>query len=305
MESPVIDIQDAWKAYGDVAALRGISLGVPPRSVYAFLGPNGAGKTTTIRLILGLHKADRGSISIFGKSMESHRIAVLQRTGSLVESPSAYAHLTGRENLEIQRRLRASPKAAIEEALRTVGLLAAANRLVKTYSLGMRQRLGIAWALLGNPELLVLDEPTNGLDPAGIHEVRDLIRELPKTRGVTVFLSSHLLAEVEQVATHFAILADGLVRFEGTPDELRTLRAPTVVIEVNLPERGYMLLIEAGCKCRLQQQRIMVDIDEHLGPADINSILVQAGLRVSHLSVQQATLEDIFLQLTTGESTHA
>ena len=306
MESPVIDLQDVWKAYANVTALRGIRLSVPARSVYAFLGPNGAGKTTTIRLILGLHKADRGSISVFGKSLESHRIAALERTGSLVESPSLYAHLTARENLEVQRRLRALPKTAIDEALRTVGLLAAADRLVKTYSLGMRQRLGIAWALLGNPELLVLDEPTNGLDPAGIHEIRCLVRELPKTRGVTVFLSSHLLAEVEQVATHFAILSDGMVRFQGTPDELRTLSRPTVIIEVDQPERGLVILSEAGCRCRLQESRIVSELDDRIRPAAMNSLLVQAGLKVSHLSISEATLEHLFLQLTQkAEPTHA
>src|SRR5262249_4989903 len=198
--APAIEIHDLWKTYGSVKALRGVSLSVPAPSVYGFLGPNGAGKTTTIRLILGLQRPDRGTLSLFGLSLQEDRIALLRRMGSLVEAPSLYPHLTGRENLEVHRRLLILPLRAIDEALETVDLVSVAHRLVKTYSHGMRQRLGVATALLGNPDLLVLDEPTNGLDPNGIHEMRGLIRTLPKTRGITVFLSSHLLSEVEQVA---------------------------------------------------------------------------------------------------------
>jgi ABC-type multidrug transport system ATPase subunit len=188
-----------------MAAVRGLSLRVPPQSVYGFLGPNGAGKSTTIRMVLGLQRPNRGTISLFGRPLARERIALLRRIGSLVESPSLYLHLTGRENLEVHRRLLGSPARAIDEALEAVELSPVASRLVRNYSSGMKQRLGLAQALLGNPELLLLDEPTNGLDPAGIHEVRMLIRDLPRRRGVTVFLSSHLLAEVEQIATHLAI----------------------------------------------------------------------------------------------------
>ncbi len=201
-----IQIEDVWKSYGAVPAVCGLSLNVPPRSVYGFLGPNGAGKSTTIRIVLGLQRPDRGSVYLFGHALAENRLTLLRRIGSLVESPSLYENLTGRENLEVHRRLLALPIRAIDEALDTVDLLPAADRVVKGYSSGMKQRLGLAQALLGNPELLLLDEPTNGLDPAGIREVRDLIRDLPNRSKATVFLSSHLLAEVEQVATHLAVI---------------------------------------------------------------------------------------------------
>lgn len=191
-----VRVEEVWKKYGSTAAVRGLSLSVPGQSVYGFLGPNGAGKSTTIRLVLGLQRPDRGAISLFARPLAAERIALLRRIGSLVESPSLYLHLTGRENLEVHRRLLGISKRAIDEALESVDLVPAASRLVRNYSSGMKQRLGLAQALLGNPELLLLDEPTNGLDPAGIHQVRTPVRDLPKRCAVTVFLSSHLLAEV-------------------------------------------------------------------------------------------------------------
>src|SRR2546426_978744 len=220
MEIPV-RVKEVWKTFGSTRAVRGLRLSVPAQSVYGFLGPNGAGKSTTIRMMLGLQRPDRGTVSLFGRPLVAERIAALRRIGSMVESPSLYLHLTGRENLEVHRRILGVSKHFIDEALETVDLISVAGRLVRNYSSGMKQRLGLAQALLGNPDLLLLDEPTNGLDPAGIHEVRTLVRDLPKRRGMTVFLSSHLLAEVEQVATHFAIISQGQLKFEGTPEELR------------------------------------------------------------------------------------
>src|SRR5258708_7435004 len=243
---PLVRIEEVWKSYGSTAAVRQLSLSVPAQSVYGFLGPNGAGKSTTIRMILGLQRPDRGRISLFGKPLEQERATLLARIGSLVESPSLYQHLTGRENLEVHRRLLDAPEKAIDEALETVGLISAAGRIVRGYSSGMKQRLGLAQALLGGPELLVLDEPTNGLDPAGIHEVRSLMRDLPKRRGVTLFLSSHLLAEVEQVATHFAIISEGQSRFEGTAEDLRIRSKPVIVAEVDDGERARNILAGAG-----------------------------------------------------------
>src|SRR5215813_11845892 len=172
-----VQVDGVHKAYGTRPAVQGLSLRVPAQSVYGFLGPNGAGKSTTIRMILGLQRPDRGSISLFGQQLET---SLLGRIGSLVEAPSLYLHLTGRENLEVHRRLLDIPKPSISRALEVVGLIDAADRVVRGYSSGMKQRLGLAQALLGDPELLVLDEPTNGLDPAGIHEVRALIRDLPQ-----------------------------------------------------------------------------------------------------------------------------
>src|SRR5215472_9516228 len=234
----LIQIDQVWKSYGSTPAVKGLSLRVPPKSIFGFLGPNGAGKSTTIRMMLGLQRPDRGNIRLFGKPLDADRLDALARVGSLVESPSLYLHLTGRENLEVHRRLLNAPADVIDEVLETVGLAQAADRPVRGYSSGMKQRLGLAQALLGRPELLILDEPTNELDPAGIHEVRSLVRSLPKRRGVTVFLSSHLLSEVEQVATHLAIISQGRLMFEGTRQELQRRSQQLIVVEVDQPERA-------------------------------------------------------------------
>ena len=294
----VVQIEEVWKAYGSTQAVRGLSLTVPSQSVYGFLGPNGAGKSTTIRMVLGLQRPDRGRITLFGRPLASERVALLRRIGSLVESPSLYQHLTGREHLEVHRRLLALPKSVIDEALETVDLLAVGDRLVRNYSSGMKQRLGIAQALLGNPELLVLDEPTNGLDPAGIHEMRTLIRDLPKRRGATVFLSSHLLSEVEQVATHFAIISQGQLKFEGTPEQLRIPSEQIIVVEVDQPERAQSLLTGVGRSVSREGDRILIANDGQCEAAQINTILVEAGVAVSHLATRHKTLEDVFLDLT-------
>ena len=293
-----VRIEEVWKTFGSTAAVCGLSLTVPAQSVYGFLGPNGAGKSTTIRMVLGLQRPSRGRIFLFGRPLEEERVALLRRIGSLVESPSLYQHLTGRENLEVHRRLLGARKSSIDEALRTVDLLSVAGRLVRNYSSGMKQRLGIAQALLGDPELLLLDEPTNGLDPAGIHEVRALVRDLPRRRGVTVFLSSHLLAEVEQVATHLAIISQGRVNFEGTPEELRKRSKPTLAVSVDQTERAYSLLVRRGCQVTREGQRLLIAPDGCDEPAEINAILVQAGIAVSQLVTQHLTLEDLFLELT-------
>src|SRR4051812_30787245 len=257
MEEIPLQIHEVWKSFGATSALQGLSLHVPAQSVYGFLGPNGAGKSTTIRLMLGLQKPDRGTISVFGRPLESDRPNLLARIGSLVEAPSLYGHLTGRENLEVHRRLLDVPRQAIDHALETVDLLSASDRVVRGYSSGMKQRLGIAQALLGNPELLLLDEPTNGLDPAGIHEVRTLVRDLPNRRGVTLFLSSHLLAEVEQVATHFAIISEGQSRFEGAAEDLRIRSKPVIVVEVDDDERACKILISAGIRVIPEGSRVL------------------------------------------------
>jgi ABC-type multidrug transport system ATPase subunit len=299
MEPPV-RIDKVWKTYRSNMAVCGLSLSVPPQSVYGFLGPNGAGKSTTIRMVLGLQRPTRGTISLFGRPLETERVALLKRIGSLVESPSLYLHLTGRENIEVHRRLLGISKRFIDEALATVDLTSVASRLVRNYSSGMKQRLGLAQALLGNPDLLLLDEPTNGLDPAGIHEVRTLVRDLPKRCGVTVFLSSHLLAEVEQVATHLAIISEGQLKFEGTPEELQKRSKQMIVIKVDQPERAHALLTEIGCAVTREADRILIAPSDRCEPARLNTILVRAGVGVSHLATQHLTLEDLFLELTSS-----
>jgi ABC-2 type transport system ATP-binding protein len=299
MGTAVIKLDQICKSYGEVHAVRDLSLSVPPQSVYGFLGPNGAGKTTTIRLLLALLQPDRGGIELFGRSLQQERIAILRRVGSLVDAPSLYSHLTGRENLEAHRRLLALQKSSIDNALNTVNLASVADRLVTHYSHGMRQRLGMALALLGDPELLILDEPLNGLDPEGIHEIRALIRDLPQMRGVTVFLSSHLLAEVEHVGTHIRILSQGRMQFEGTAADLRT-RAKSIVVEVDQRDKACAIIERAGCNVRYQDQRLYVEMQPSVGPAQINAMLVQQHIEVSHLSVQGTTLEEVFLELTRG-----
>ncbi len=300
METPV-RIDGIWKSFGSTKAVRGLSLSVPGQSVYGFLGPNGAGKSTTIRIMLGIQRPDRGRVFLFERPLASDRLAVLGRIGSMVESPAPYLHLTGRENLEVHRRLLGAPKRAIEEALETVGLIPAAGRIVRNYSSGMKQRLGLAQALLGSPDLLILDEPTNGLDPAGIHEVRDLVRELPRRLGMTVFLSSHLLAEVEQVATHCAIISQGELKFEGTLAGLRGPGRAVIVIEVDQPERAYALLAGIGREVAREGDRLLMQPNDQFGPAQINALLVQGGVAVSHLETRRSTLEDMFLELTTAD----
>lgn len=209
------------KRFGDVAAVTDVALEVPRRCVYGFLGLNGAGKTTTIRMLLGLVRPTRGEVDLLGFPMPGRRREALLRVGAVVEAPTVYPHLTGLENLELTRRLIGAVPASIPRVLEIVDMASAARRLVREYSTGMRQRLGVAIALLGSPELLILDEPANGLDPAGIEALRELIRALPDRMDTTVFLSSHILTEIEQVADHVGIIHEGRLALQGPLAPLR------------------------------------------------------------------------------------
>ncbi|MFN8596372.1 MAG: ATP-binding cassette domain-containing protein [Anaerolineae bacterium] len=287
--------------FGKVMAVDRVDVRVPERSVYGFLGPNGAGKTTTIRLLLGLIKPDYGDVRIFERSMRQQRLSVLSRVGALVESPSLYPHLTGRENLEVTRRLIGAWPEQIDRVLEIVRLEKDANRLVRGYSMGMRQRLGIALALLNEPDLLILDEPTNGLDPAGIIEMRDLISRLPHDTNTTVFLSSHLLNEVEQVATHIGIINEGRMLFQGTLDELHAQRRETVSLGVNRPEEATQALTQLGWSVHHNGNRYLhIPVKRRDEPARLNAQLVGLGFEVDHLSLDLPSLEEIFLELTNG-----
>jgi ABC-type multidrug transport system ATPase subunit len=272
---------------------------VPRGSVYGFLGPNGAGKTTTIRLLLGLLRPDAGEVWLFGQPLLPNRLALLGRVGALVEAPSLYPNLTGRENLEVTRRITAAPPAQIDRALRIVRLEDAGGRRVGGYSSGMKQRLALALALLNEPELLILDEPTNGLDPAGIHEMRELICRLPQEVGVTIFLSSHLLAEVEQVATHLGIIHEGRLSFQGTVEDLHAHMKAQVVLGVDRSQAARELLHRAGWTVHGNGgHRLAVAASGRSDAAMINAQLVREGVNVYHLSLEQPSLEDIFLALT-------
>jgi lantibiotic transport system ATP-binding protein len=209
------------KRYRSFVAVQNVSLHIRKGSIYGFLGPNGAGKSTTMKMLLGLTAPTKGSFTVDGKRFPEDRIAILKEVGSFIESPSFYANLTGRENLDIIRSILQLPKEAVDEALELVGLSEFGDRLAKKYSLGMKQRLGLAGAMIGKPPILILDEPTNGLDPSGIHEIRNLIKSLPERYDCTVLISSHMLSEIELVADDIGILNHGRLLFEGSLEDLR------------------------------------------------------------------------------------
>ncbi|MFN3267590.1 MAG: ABC transporter ATP-binding protein, partial [Deinococcales bacterium] len=260
--------------------------------IYGFLGPNGAGKTTTIRMMLGLIRPTRGTVQVFGEALSPRS---RKRIGAIVETPSAYSHLTGKENLEITRTLLNAPKANIARVLEMVGLSDAQNRVVRSYSLGMKGRLSLAAALLNDPEWLVLDEPTNGLDPQGIREVRDFIKGLPNM-GITVLLSSHNLAEIEQIATHVGIVAAGKMQFEGALEELQAQSQASVTVAVDQPETALLELARLGVNAEKTPSGLR--FFDTAKAALVNKMLVGAGLEVSELRQQRDSLEDLFLRLT-------
>lgn len=276
-----------------------LNLNVPQGSIYGFLGPNGAGKTTTIRLLLDLLLPDAGTVALFGQSLSRNHRDPLAWVGGLVDSPSLYGHLTGWENLEVTRRLLAVPKSRIDEALKRVDLTDAAHRRVRDYSLGMRQRLAIALALLGEPRLLILDEPGNGLDPAGTVDMRVLLRNLADD-GVTVLVSSHLLSEMEQIATHVGVLRAGQLCFEGPMPELRARIQACLVIRCDASEHAKALLIAAG-ETVTDQSGSLIIAQGARTDAQINQLLVQAGIGVEHLAREHASLESLFFDLTVGQ----
>lgn len=217
----IIETKNLTKSYAGFTAVSGVNLHIPKGSVYGFLGPNGAGKSTTMKMFLGLTKPTSGTFIIDGKKYPENRVQILKEIGSFIEAPAFYGNLSGEENLDIIRKILGLPKSAVTEALELVGLTQYKDRLAKKYSLGMKQRLGLASALVGEPEILILDEPTNGLDPVGIHEIRTLIRSLPAKFACTVLVSSHLLSEIELMADNIGILNHGRLLFEGTLDELK------------------------------------------------------------------------------------
>ncbi len=217
----MITTEQLTKKYKNFVSVNNVSLHIRKGSIYGFLGPNGAGKSTTMKMLLGLTAPTKGSFAIDGRHFPEDRIAILKGVGSFIESPSFYANLTGRENLDIIRRILGLPETSVDDALELVGLEEFGGRLAKKYSLGMKQRLGLAGALLGRPPVLILDEPTNGLDPSGIHEIRNLVKSLPDLYDCTIMISSHMLSEIELMADDIGILNHGNLLFEGSLEELR------------------------------------------------------------------------------------
>lgn len=240
----IIETQNLTKSYADFTAVSGINLHIPKGAVYGFLGPNGAGKSTTMKMFLGLTKPTNGSFTINGKKYPDNRVQILKEIGSFIEAPAFYGNLSGEENLEIIRKILGLPKSSVAEALEIVGLTQFKKRLAKKYSLGMKQRLGLASALVGKPPILILDEPTNGLDPVGIHEIRTLIRSLPEKFNCTVLVSSHLLSEIELMADTIGILNHGHLLFEGTLDQLK-FNAASQGYPTNNLEDTFLALIDA------------------------------------------------------------
>jgi ABC-type multidrug transport system ATPase subunit len=292
------------KRYGVIEAVRSVDIDVREGDRYGLLGPNGSGKTTLVRMLLGLVYATSGEIEVLGRRVPRHAREVLPQIGALIEEPAAYPHLSGRANLALLdaagpggRAARRTRRRRLDEALEQVGLAGVGRRPVKAYSLGMRQRLGLAAALIRRPRLLVLDEPGNGLDPRGIRDLRELIIGLNES-GVTVFLSSHLLAEVEQLCTRVGVLDAGRLVLQ---DDLTSLRAPTGRIQVDTPDADRVVALLDGQVEHREGQRLLV---RHPDAASLNARLVEAGLRVSAIAAHQRTLEEIVLEVSGTGSDH-
>jgi lantibiotic transport system ATP-binding protein len=279
-----------------------INLEVEKGSIYGFLGPNGAGKTTTLRLLLGLLKKQHGSIQVFGKEFGDHRIESLKKIGALIEQPSLYGHLTAKENLEIYRKIYQTQKERIEQVLQLVGLEVTGKKKAKQFSLGMKQRLSIAISLLHNPELLILDEPTNGLDPNGIIETRELIKKLNKENGVTIIVSSHILAEVERMATHVGIIHKGRLLFQSTLTELQSMKNKQSFVQLDTSDNAAALQLLAAYGAKAVNGCLVLPVTERPVTAAINRKLVEQNIDVYLLQPQQNDLEQIFIDITSNHN---
>ncbi len=294
-----IETQSLTKLYHQHPAVDHLSLSVPKGSIYGFLGPNGAGKSTTMKMLLGLIHPDGGRIRIDGMEMnEKNRTAILSRTGSLIESPSYYGNLTARENLRISCLLRKLPESEIDRVLKLVRLDGQEKKLASHFSLGMKQRLGLANALLGSPELVLLDEPTNGLDPAGIHEMRELIKNLPKAWGMTVLISSHLLAEIQQTADCIGILSRGKLVFQGPLKTLQERNRTSLLLRTSSPETAAAFLsrqLKETVALTSRGLRLPCLPDGRL--AALLRGLMEQGIELYRVEEQSGNLEDLYLEL--------
>ena len=295
----IIETRDLCKQYGDALRVAHLNLNVPEGSVYGFLGPNGAGKSTTLKMILGLVHPTTGDFQVLGQPMDhAHRLTVLQQVGSLIENPSYYGHLTGEENLRIVQTLRGAPEKDIQEVLQIVRLDGQKDKQVAHYSLGMKQRLGLAAALLGYSKLLILDEPTNGLDPAGIQEMRELICGLPRRFGMTVVVSSHLLTEIDQMADHVAIIREGELVFQDTLAALHGRSRHHLALRTTNDAFAQTLLQGRDIPCEEENGFLILPILSDGETAELTRFLAEQRLGIIRLEERQKSLEDIFLELT-------
>lgn len=297
MKEMIIQTEQLTKTYRGRFAVDHLNLEIAKGDIYGFLGPNGAGKTTTIRMLLGLIQPTSGSIHIFGRELRKNKLEILRRIGSLVEYPSYYGHLSAIDNLETIRRILDVPKARIDEVLNIVSLSEESRRPVKGFSLGMKQRLGIAASLLANPDLLILDEPTNGLDPSGIQEIRELIKSLPEQYGITVLVSSHLLGEMEQMANTVGIIRDGRMVFQDTIHNLRMKSTHDMELVVSEPDAALWIARDLGSRGVLREGLLTFPgmIDSQV--AHLVKSLVENGHDIYRVEMKKKSLEDIFMQV--------
>lgn len=299
----VIETKALCKQYGPHTAVDHVELHVPQGCVYGFIGPNGAGKSTTMKMLLGLIHPTAGRVRLLGQELtEKSRLPLLRQTGSLIESPAGYLHLTAQENLEIVADLKGVPHKDIGRVLDIVHLTQDRNRRVGQYSLGMKQRLGIAMALLGSPKLLILDEPTNGLDPAGIQEMRTLIRNMPAATGATVLISSHLLGEMEQMVEQVGIIDHGHILFEGPLTELQRHSRGNVTLRLLDPAKAAPILRANGLTAHSDSCVVTLPPLQDALLADLVQELAACGAGVVELTPHTKTLEEIFLSLTSEEA---
>jgi len=297
-----IETNQLSKRFGHVVAVDSVNLRVKQGEIYGFLGLNGAGKTTTIRALLGMIHPSAGDVRVLGHAVGLNGRGPWSKVGHLVESPSAYPELTVRENLEIARRLHSiTDSNATTRIIERLALDSYADRKAGTLSMGNLQRLGLARALLHEPELLILDEPANGLDPAGVVEIRTLLESLAKEKGVTIFMSSHILTEVDRLATRIGIIHNGRLIEELDTDKLEKLRAKRLEVKTRNLEAAQSSLESAGYQPVMQDGMILIDNEHAIGhPDDIARILVNADAPPTRLAVEQQNLEEHFLQLTGG-----
>jgi lantibiotic transport system ATP-binding protein len=298
-----IETQGLTRRFGRHLAVKGVSMTVPEKAVYGFLGRNGAGKTTTLKMLLGLLGPTQGSAKVCGIDVSRDRIGAARKVGALLEAHGFYGNLTGRENLDLTRRLMGLPIPEIDRVLEVVDLTDSARRRVSDYSLGMRQRLGLARAMLGAPPVLVLDEPTNGLDPDGIADMRRFLKALPERTGATVLLSSHLLGEIEQVATHVGIVDDGRLVLEGELAALKSELAPEIGLRIDDPDRAAPVLHSHDLTVRSEADGLVLRLrpgaDHDLATARLNRDLVEAGVQVFAIGARRPSLEGIYRDVTT------
>jgi ABC-type multidrug transport system ATPase subunit len=299
MRELIIETRGLNYYFGHQKVVDDLSLKVEKGSIYGFLGPNGAGKTTSIKILLNLLKSPADTVFLFGKEINSNRIASLKRLGALVEQPAIYAHLSGAENLYNRCMLLGINRTKAKEMLRLVGLEDAADKKAGKYSLGMKQRLGIALALLSDPELLLLDEPTNGLDPNGIIEIRNLMIELATKHQKTILVSSHLLAEIERIATHVGIINKGKLLFQGTINELHDLSKPMIELELNDIVKGQEFLKSNGYQVLdSTEKKIILPFISTEECGKLNTLLIQHGFTVYSIYQVRKDLEHLFLDIT-------